>query len=230
MALRPSPGADAVIAPAVPVVTVARVASPDDVAKQYSWTLGGVDGAPAENVGTRVQFAATAELFVVLFESTAEPPLTLAVERGDGEEVYRDECVELFLCAPNEPFAYDEFVVNPLGRLYTARVVNPDDSRETWSISRGAPPAEVSIVVTGDPRTLPAREWSRWSCRLAIPWSSRPPGRAPAPGEERRGNVTRIARGRSMEFLTLSPTRRSNPPDFHVPSRFARFVFGAAPD
>jgi len=216
-----------VIAPAPPVVPVAHVASPEDVAQQSSWTLGGVDGVPARTVSTSVRFAATAELFVVLFESTAEPPLT--VERGDGEEVYRDECVELFLCAPHEPFAYDEFVVNPLGRLYTARIVNPDDSRDTWSVSRGAPPAGVSIGATGDPGTLPATEWSRWSCRLAIPWPSLPPGRTPAPGEERHGNVTRIARGRSTEFLALSPTLRANPPDFHVPSRFARFVFGAAP-
>ena len=216
------------IAPAVPIVRVTRVESPEDVAERPSWTLGGVYNAHAQNVGTRVRFAATAELFVVFFESTAEPPLT--VERGDGEDVFRDECVELFLCAPHEPFAYDEFVVNPLGRLYTARVVNPDDSRETWTVSRGAPPTEVSIGVTGDPGTLPATEWSRWSCRLALPWSSLLSGRAPAPGEERRGNATRIARGRSTEFLALSPTLRADPPDFHVPSRFARFVFGAAPD
>jgi len=212
-----------VIAPAVPIVPVARVESPEDVAERPSWSLGGVDNARAQNVETRVRFAATAELFVVLFESTAEPPLT--VGRGDGEDVFRDECVELFLCAPHEPFAYDEFVVNPLGRLYTARVVNPDDSRETWSVSRGAPPSEVSIGVTGDPGTHSATDWSRWSCRLTLPWSSLLSGRAPAPGEERRGNATRIARGRSTEFLALSPTLRADPPDFHVPSRFARFVF-----
>lgn len=213
---------------ALPVIPVARVTSPEDVAARPFWTLVGVDGAPASelSVSTRVRFAATAESFVILFESTAEPPLTL--ERGDGEEVFRDECVELFLASPDEPFAYDEFVVNPCGRLYTARIVNPDDSRETWSISRRAPPAGVSIGVTGDPKTRPATKWTRWNCRFAIPWSSLLSGRAPETGEERRGNVTRIARGRSTEFLALSPTLRANPPDFHVPSRFARFVFGGA--
>jgi hypothetical protein len=224
MALKRPSGLDAAIAPAVPIVPVARVESPEDVAERPSWTLGGMDSARTHNVETRVRFAATAYLFVVLFESTAEPPLT--IERGEGEEVFRDECVELFLCAPHEPFAYHEFVVNPLGRLYTARVVNPDDDRETWSVTPGAPPAQVSIGVTGEPSTGSATEWSRWSCRLAVPWSSLPSGRAPAPGEERRGNATRIARGRSTGFLTLSPTLRANPPDFHVPSRFARFVFG----
>jgi|GEM_PF-1015682 len=216
---------------ALPVIPVARVTSPEDVAARPFWTLAGMDGAPASevsvSVSTRVRFAATAESFVILFESTAEPPLTL--ERGDGEEVFRDECVELFLASPDEPFAYDEFVVNPRGRLYMARIVNPDDSRETWSVSRGARPPGISIGVTGDPRTRPATEWTRWSCRLTVPWSSLPSGHAPAPGEERRGNATRIARGRSTRFLALSPTLRAAPPDFHVPSRFARFVFGDAP-
>jgi hypothetical protein len=215
---------------ALPVIPVARAASLEDVAARPFWTLTGVDGAPASEVpvsaSTQVRFAATAESFVILFESTAEPPLTL--ERGDGEEVFRDECVELFLASPHEPFAYDEFVVNPRGRLYTARIVNPDDSRETWSVSRGAPPAGISIGVTGDPATRPATEWVRWNCRLAIPWSSLLSGRAPEAGEERRGNATRIARGRATRFLALSPTLRAAPPDFHVPSRFAHFVFGDA--
>ena len=214
-------------APAVPVVPVARVASPADVAMQPPWTLCRLDGAPSISVETRARFAATAEQFVVLFESTAEPPLT--VERRRGEDVFDDECVELFLCPPGEPFQYQEIVVNPSGAVYAARVVNPDDSRRTWNVVRGEPPAGVFIDTQGDPAAGPATAWLRWSCRLAIPWSSLPPGLPPAPGEERRGNVTRIARGRSTEFLLLSPTLRTNPPDFHVPSRFARFVFGTRP-
>ncbi len=215
------------IAPAVPVIPVAWVASSADVAIQPPWTLSGLDGAPARFVETRVRLAATAEQFVVLFESTAEPPLT--VERRRGEDVFDDECVELFLCPPEEPYQYQEVVVNPAGAVYAARVVNPHDSRRTWNVVRGEPPAGVFIDAQGDPAAGPATAWMRWSCRLAIPWSSLPPGLPPAPGEERRGNVTRIARGRSTEFLVLSPTFRANPPDFHVPSRFARFVFGTRP-
>ena len=212
-------------APAVPVVPVAHVASPTDVAMQPPWTLCGLDGAPPGRVETYVRFAATAEQFVVLFESISEPPLT--VERRRGEKVFDDECVELFLCPPEEPFQYQEIVVNPAGAVYAARVVNPDDSRRTWNVVTGEPPAGVLVDIWGDPAAGLATEWTRWSCRLAIPWSSLPPGLPPAPGEERRGNVTRIARGRSTEFLVLSPTFRANPPDFHVPSRFARLVFGA---
>lgn len=217
MALRPA-------VPRTPAIPVARVASPEDVTACPFWTLARLDGTSELDVLTRVRFAATEEAFVVLFESTAEPPLT--IERSDGEDVFRDECVELFLCAPGEPFAYREIVVNGRGAVYAARVVNPDDSRETWSVVVGEPPAGARIEVSGDPATGAPSEWTRWTCLLSIPWTSLPSDRPPAPGEERRGNAYRIARGRSTRFLALSPTLRSDPPDFHVPSRFARFVFG----
>jgi hypothetical protein len=207
----------------IPVIPVARVAAPDDVTLQASFPLADVGGAPAPELATEVRFAATAEAFVVLFTASAEPPLT--IQRRAGEDVFRDECVELFIASPREPFAYQEIVVNPQGALYAARIVNPDDSRATWDVSRGETPPGISIRVRGDPAARPAPEWARWSCRLTVPWSSLPPGPPPAPGEERRGNVYRIARGRSTRFLALSPTLRSNPPDFHVPSRFARLVF-----
>ena len=210
----------------VPIVPIARVASPRDVAAQRPWTLSGLDGAPARNVETRVRFAATAELFVVLFESASEPPLT--IERGEREEVFRDECVEVFLAATEDSFEYDELVVNPRGCLYTARIGNPDESRETWRISGGAPRSGILIDVEGGPTPAGPRGWTTWSCRLVVPWTSISSGRPPAPGEVRRGNAYRIARGRSTEFLALSPTFRAKPPDFHVPSRFARFLFGAA--
>lgn len=190
---------------------------------QASHALGDVGGAPAPSLATTVRFASTREAFLVFFEAAADPPLT--VRRGDGEDVFLDECVELFLSSPLEPTSYQEIVVNPRGACYAAHIVNPGESRETWEVSRGRPSAAISIEVRGDPAARPAAEWVRWACRLAVPWASLPSGRAPADGEERRGNAYRIARGRTTSYLALSPTFRSSPPDFHVPSRFARFVF-----
>jgi hypothetical protein len=205
------------------VVPVARVGSREDVASQRSRALSDVGGAASPLPETSVRFAATPEFFLVLFEASADPPLT--IRHGDGEDVFLDECVELFLSSPVEPRAYEEIVVNPRGACYAAHVENPDESRETWNISRGHAPAGLSIEVRGHPPSRPAEEWVRWSCRLALPWPSLPPGRAPVSGEERRGNAYRIARGRTTRHLALSPTFRSSPPDFHVPSRFVRFVF-----
>lgn len=190
---------------------------------QASHALADVGGAPAPSLATTVRFASTREAFVILFEAAADPPLT--IRHGDGEDVFLDECVELFLASPLEPAFYQEIVVNPRGACYNARIVNPDESRETWKISRGRASASISIEVRGDPAARPPAEWVQWSCRLAVPWASLPSGRAPAGGEERRGNAYRIARGRTPRYLALSPTLRSSPPDFHVPSRFARFVF-----
>jgi Carbohydrate-binding family 9 len=205
------------------IIPVARVASLEDVASQRFHALADVGGAPAPLPETTVRFATTREAFLVLFEAAADPPLT--VRRGDDEDVFLDECVELFLASALEPRAYQEIVVNPRGACYIAHVENPDESRETWKVSRGQASAAISIEVRGDPAARPAAEWVRWSCRLAVPWASLPSGHAPAEGEERRGNAYRIARGRTTRHLALSPTLRSSPPDFHVPSRFARFVF-----
>jgi hypothetical protein len=205
------------------VIPVARVASPEEAESQPSFALADIGGAPAPALASTVRFASTREAFIVLFEAAADPPLT--VERGNDEDVFLDECVELFLASPAEPRAYREIVVNPRRACYTAYIVNPDENRDTWKVSRGHASAAISIEVRGDPAARPAAEWARWSCRLAVPWASLPSGSAPAEREERRGNAYRIARGRTTRYLALSPTLRSNPPDFHVPSRFARFVF-----
>jgi hypothetical protein len=205
------------------VIPVARVASLEDVVSQPSHALADVGGVPAPSLATTVRFASTREVFIVLFEAAADPPLT--IRHSDDEDVFLDECVELFLASPLEPTAYQEIVVNPRGACYAAHIVNPHESRETWKVSRGHASGAISIHVRGDPAARPAAEWVRWRCRLVVPWTSLPSGRAPAEGEERRGNVYRIARGRTTRHLALSPTLRSSPPDFHVPSRFARLVF-----
>ena len=161
-----------------------------------------------------MRFAATAEYFVVLFESTAEPPLT--IERDEGEEVFRDECVEVFLAAAEDSFEYDELVVNPRGCLYTARIGNPDESRETWRVSGGAPRNGILIEVDGEARRRPCDGMDGVDAAgSSFPGRRSPQGRPPAPGEERRGNAYRIARGRSTRIpravsdAPLEPARLS---------------------
>ncbi|HQR68855.1 MAG TPA: carbohydrate-binding family 9-like protein [Thermoanaerobaculia bacterium] len=183
---------------------------------------GGGPAAPE----TTVAFVASEVALHVLFEAAAEPPLRVAA--GGGGPVYEDECVELFVARAGDPAAYREIVVNPAGARYGAEVRNPDDSRATWTLLPGRLPEGLSVAVTGEPAGAPPGTFRRWSCRLAVPWSSLSPGgRPPAPGEIRRLNAYRIARGATASFQALSPTLRAAPPDFHVPSRFAEAVFSA---
>jgi hypothetical protein len=212
---------------APPAVHVPRLASEDALANAPAHALGDVGGGPGPAARTTVRLGFTASAFLALFEAPSEPPLT--VTRSTGGDVFRDECVEVFLASPGTPSLYQEIVASPSGALYGARVTNPDDSRATWQIAPGEGLAGVAAAVSGDPAGMPPTAWERWRCLLRIPWSSLPGGRPPADGEERRGNAYRIARGRATRFLALSPTLRDRPPDFHVPSRFARFTFGPQP-
>jgi hypothetical protein len=209
---------------APPAIHVPLLVAEDALSNAPAHVLSDVGGGPGPAARTTVRLGFTARAFLALFEASAEPPLTLT--RASGGEVFRDECVEVFLASPGTPSLYQEIVVSPSGALYGARVRNPDDSRATWQLAPGEGLAGVLAEVSGAPGGKPPSEWVHWRCLLWIPWTSLPGGRAPAAREERRGNAYRIARGRTTRFLALSPTLRDRPPDFHVPSRFARFTFG----
>ncbi|MBL8114225.1 MAG: carbohydrate-binding family 9-like protein [Acidobacteria bacterium] len=187
------------------------------------YRLVSLDGSPGEPE-TTVAFGSSEDALVARFRSVAEPPLTLAVVRAN-EPVYRDECVELFLASPAEPGRYLELVVNPLGVLYSARVLNPHDDRTRWELSPGAPGialpgVEVSIAGPGGE---PA-SWCWWSATIRVAFALLAPAPPACPPDSLLVNATRIARGTRTRHLALSPTYRTSPPDFHVPSRFANLV------
>jgi hypothetical protein len=187
--------------------------------------LGGLCGEPPDDLSTRVALVGGIRNLHVLFEVISEPPLQVLARRPQ-ESVFDDECVELYWADAAEPSRYLEVVVNPEGTRYAARVANPHASRETWHIIRGVPVPGMKIHVEGDPAHAHPTEWERWRCWISIPWPSlTPPLGRPQPGDERRGNLTRIARGRSVRYESLVPTGRAHPPDFHVPSAFATFRF-----
>lgn len=187
--------------------------------------LGGLSGEPPDERSARAALLGGVRHLHVLFEVSSEPPLRLHA-RHPHAEVWDDDCVELFWADAAEPSRYLEVVVNAEGTLYTARVANPHASRETWHIVRGVPVPGLKLRVEGDPPESLPTGWHRWRCWLSVPWGSlNPPLSRPRPGDERRGNLTRIARGRHVRFESLVPTGRATPPDFHVPSAFATFRF-----
>ena len=187
-----------------------------------------VGGGPAGGPPSRVAVAASARTLAVLFEVDAEPPLRVAAP--DGGAVYEDECVEIFVGDPRDPASYREVVVSPAAARYGAEVRNPDESRATWTLRPGRLPAGLDVEVSGDPADRLPSDWHRWRCRIELPWRSlSTSGISPSSGSERRLNAFRIARGRTTRYHALSPTLRTSPPDFHVPSRFARLLFAGPP-
>lgn len=183
-----------------------------------------IGGGPGAGPAASVAFVASPAALHALFEVDSEPPIRVA--SPDGGPVFEDDCVELFVARPDDPAAYREIVVNPAGARYGAEIRNPDDSRATWTLVAGRLPEGLSVEIRGEPAGAPPGAWRRWSCRISAPWRAlSADGLAPRPGEARRLNAFRIARGASTRFQALSPTLRSEPPDFHVPSRFAKAVF-----
>ena len=169
---------------------------------------------------TRVALAWNDEALALGARVIASPPLRLGVTTPNGP-VYEDECVELFLSRPGEPARYLEVVANALGVVYAARILNPEASRASWEVERGVDVPGLRVSVRGDAREPSG--FGTWEVTIEVPWEAA--GGIPSAGEARAGNVMRIARGATTRFEALSPTFRSDPPDFHVPTCFARIVF-----
>jgi hypothetical protein len=175
--------------------------------------LAGLRGERAPLLAT-VAFAWSDAGLDALFAVEAEPPLALA-----SAPAWANDCVEIFAASAGSPWRYLEVVADAAGGLYTARVTNPDASRATWRLRVGPPPPGLTAAVYGEGE--PARRRS-WRARLRIPWEAL--GIVARPGARLRANAFRIARGRATRHLALSPTFRADPPDFHVPDRFATLV------
>jgi hypothetical protein len=212
--------------PVVDVPLLPRTARRGDAQEHLVFRpLGGLSGEPPHERSTRVALVGGLRHLHVLYEVCSDPPLRIHA-RHPHADVWDDECVELFWADAAEPSRYLEDVDNPEGTHYAARVANPHASRETWHLVKGVSVPGLKVHVEGDPAGGPPRAFERWRCWLSIPWQTlTPPLGRPAVGEERRGNLTRIARGRSVRFESLVATGRATPPDFHVPSAFATFRF-----
>jgi Carbohydrate-binding family 9 len=122
--------------------------------------------------------------------------------------LWTEDVVEVFLSPEDPPRLYYEFEVNPLGALFDARIESPELSRVTMRVEPAWTCPGFSARVRRGPAT--------WSALLRIPLSPMAPEQIPSSW---RANFYRVDRGKPDEYSAWSPTL-TDPPDFHVPSRF----------
>jgi hypothetical protein len=135
------------------------------------------------------------------------------------DPLHEAEVVEVFLAAGSgQPTRYVELEVSPGGVLFDACIDNPPGRRETLVVDAGWDCPGVRWAV------LREDDAGRWSAALRIPWASAAPSEAVQ--HRWRLNLLRIDRAEDPsadEYSCWSPTF-TDPPDFHVPSRFSHLV------
>ena len=174
------------------------------------------DGAAVAQA-TAVRIAHDGARLLVRFDCEDRDVWATRARRDDA--LWEEEVVEVFLApGADDPAAYVEIEVNPLGTLFDARVSNPDGRRETMRVDRSWDLPGIEVAV--------ARERGGWSASIAMPWAGLAPG---GPPPIWRANFFRIERPRDgeAEFSCWSPTL-ADPPDFHKPHFFGRLVLDEA--
>lgn len=152
---------------------------------------------------------------------------------GHDDPIYNEDVVEIFIDPAGLGTIYYELEVSPLNVSFDAIIIN--DAPVCGSAGRGGrfqgftgwDPAGFRHAVQITQGRLNDRSAGPgiWCCEMAIRFADLFLGAnvPPKPGDQWRGNLYRIdIDGERCEESALSPTGM---PDFHVPSRFARFIF-----
>ncbi len=144
----------------------------------------------------------------IIFECEEPEMGGLLASAGRAADVFRDDCVELFI-SPRGSSYYYQIALNAFGVLYDARVRRDDQSREVeWN----------SEITVGSFRLE-----NSWAVELAIPFASL--GGVPAPGEKWEINFTR-QRKLNPAFDKIAENSSWFPMfGAHVPPAFGKMVF-----
>jgi len=147
--------------------------------------------------------------------------------RQRDDPLYEEEVCEAFLSSGGDVTKYYEFNFSPHNVVFDAKVECPESGDRrfmkndpTWDC-QGLRSA-VQVVGTLDDHSDVDE---RWTVEVALPFSEiGRQGQPPRDGETWRANFYRIDRAGEGEYSCWSPTL-ADPPNFHVPGRFGRFVF-----
>ncbi|MGC8668019.1 MAG: carbohydrate-binding family 9-like protein [Chthonomonadales bacterium] len=152
------------------------------------------------------------------------------------DPLYDEEVVEIFLAPRGELTRYFELELNPGNVLFDAEIRSPNLERSTmtvepdWDCAGLETQVHATLPVHGEPWGVGGASTDIvhagvWIGLWQIPWSGLGEPE-PQPGAVWRGNFYRIDRGPRDRYLAWSATLE-DPPNFHVPRRFGRIVFGA---
>ena len=142
------------------------------------------------------------------------------------DPIYTEEVVEVFLDPDLDLDHYYELEVSPRNVVFDAlitskggKVIYADPAK--WDCKG----IRTAVVVEGTLDNRSDRD-VRWTVEMAIPFASldEAKNRPPSPKDVWGMNLYRIDLTPTPEFSCWSPTL-SEPPSFHVPSRFGKIIF-----
>jgi hypothetical protein len=188
----------------------------------------GWDGKRMPGAKTRMKACWSASHLYLAF--SCEDGDAFSPYRRRDEPLYEAEVVEAFLAPTSDPSRYLEFEVSPAGVLFDARVVNVrpvgQARRGPMSVDTAWNAAGVRAAVHVDGTLNRRGDRDRaWTVELAIPFADLDLARPPRAGDAWRANFYRINRNGADEYSAWSATLTPQP-DFHVPARFGKLVFG----
>ncbi len=157
---------------------------------------------------TTAQVAWDDEHFYAAF-TCMEPNVEAMSKRKTGVDtvVWHDDCVEVFISAGPDLFPYRQFEANAIDTRFDSSWFARKKMDGSWNATWN------SRAAIGE---------DRWICEIAIPW--RDIGSAPAPGDQRRGNLTRHRIPHEEETTTWTPMYKT----FSDAEYLATWVFEAA--
>lgn len=144
-------------------------------------------------LGTTAQGLA---LFLRNPEGAMERLRTAATAR-DAPDLWKDDCVEIYLVPGPEPDRYFKLTVNVAGVTGDA----------TWHKGGGTDAAWTATGLA----VATAREEEAWTAELFLPWKAF--GRPPGPGAVWRFAIVRLSYTEGERFGTTAPGARFNQPD-----------------
>jgi len=234
----------------MPEMTCVRLETPLESRVNAAWLLGRLESAllvPVELASrdsgtprpphqrTIVGCAWTDTHLHIAFHCDDTDAWSTFSQRDD--PLYGEEVVEVFLSPTGDLRHYFELELSPRNVLFDAAVHSPDLHRLTmtadtaWDCAGMTTSVETPFPVHSAPpdaRVNRSNERGWWQGEFYIPFVGLGV-ESPRPGDAWRINFFRIDRPgapASVEFSAWSPTGES-PPNFQVPSRFGRLVFGS---